>query len=673
MKQLLIILLFLLQGCSSTPEKDYYFSQSDFIAGNLSIPDAAEDDEIDDDTLESLNNQVRDKYWTNLALYSFNTLNPQDLTYFYLGVSSEKKERYLSALKYYNQAIIHSKEGLTCTGTLYDDCNDLDFPSEIYKAIDRVNAKIEQIERNNRLRGVTINIDKPNSFFVISDNKYKSGEVVQLKPGKYNIQYYSDTLFSETKITLTSKSLDSENIKLILNDNSKDSFSLDYVNEMSEIGTKQIAQIKNINKEFSGIGIGFSFENKIIKVTFILKNSPAEKSGLMEGDVIKHINGLLVNSDDIEGVSKLLKGEIGSSVAVTIERNGKISDVRLTRDIIKNTITMKGYGDLAFWYKETQKQLNIIEAIYVKLDRQTSLYKATSNNFSIFKKISSLLENLLVNIESKNFTEYIELADSLNTLGIQSNRVPLFNNAYLNLKSAVEVYSSVALDKLSCKSYVLVTKNSTLDVHLKDSKKLEYTSQYIQEYREVPNDRYSQIKLELREARYELEDAQYRHSQTRGGGSALLSFSVGLMQGALENQLEDKIGELQTKLRSTSSTIREEIKGTYRPVKNNVSFVKESSVEWMSINCSTGRVNTYKLIKEKVKEFSLYEGVRSDDLNDLSSTNQSTKTLMKQWSKRAFISLEDVESEVDNLLLSTSVISVDDESIREKVKEFLRK
>ncbi|RUM77925.1 MAG: hypothetical protein DSZ15_04790, partial [Candidatus Thioglobus sp.] len=71
------------------------------------------------------------------------------------------------------------------------------------------------------------------------------------------------------------------------------------------------------------------------------------------------------------------------------------------------------------------------------------------------------------------------------------------------------------------------------------------------------------------------------------------------------------------------------------------------------------------------KTFVLYEGVRSDDLNRLPSTNQSTKMRMRQWSNESFISLADIENEDDNYLLSTATINASDNSVREKVKEFL--
>jgi len=659
-----IFILLLIQGCSSTPEKGYRYSLNDFLSGDLTIPSVYEGNEIDDDVLGNLYNQVKQRNWSNLALYTFRTLNPQDLTYYYLGVAAEGKDLYKSALGYYKTSLKYGEKGLTCKGILYDDCNDLDLPSEIHKSIERVKHK-------SRVRNITIDIDKPNSFFIIDNSKYKSGESVKLRPGKYGVRYYSDTLFSETEITLTSKGDNSERIALSLKDNSKDSFSLDYVDEMNKIGRGQVNQIKDLTKDFSGIGIRFSIENNIVKITTIIANGPADKANLKSEDVIKRINGKVLDVSNINKLSKLLKGSSGSKVTISVNRNGNVFDVDLVRNIIKNTLTMDDFNDLISWRKDVIKQLDVVNPIFAKLDRNTSLYKATNEHITTFNLIKNLLESRLLNINTVNFVEYLKLTSNLNNMGITTHPIPLYNSARLK---GSELYVAEDINNLNCKTYTLATKNLKLNTSLANSEKSKHSSQYIKEYREIPNDRYPQIKSELRDAKYELEDAQYESSQSSGaGGSALLAFSLGMAQRVLENQLEEKVQNLQSRLRNTPRTIREEVKAVYYPIKNNISFTKDSSVEWMSINCNSGRVNTYKIIKEENRDFTLYEGVRSDDLNNLFEANQSTKDSMKQWSSKAFISLDDIEKESDNYLTSTNIINPDIESIKSKVKDFLYK
>jgi carboxyl-terminal processing protease len=67
------------------------------------------------------------------------------------------------------------------------------------------------------------------------------------------------------------------------------------------------------------------------RVTIIspMDNSPAQRAGIRAGDIIQKINGVLVSELSPEEISKRLRGPIGSSVEVTIERPGFESEFTL--------------------------------------------------------------------------------------------------------------------------------------------------------------------------------------------------------------------------------------------------------------------------------------------------------------------------------------------------------
>jgi carboxyl-terminal processing protease len=69
--------------------------------------------------------------------------------------------------------------------------------------------------------------------------------------------------------------------------------------------------------------------------------SPAQRAGLMAGDLISHIDGEKV--DDLTSIeaSKLLRGEPGTDVTITVYRNGSSFDITLTRETI-TTPTVEG-------------------------------------------------------------------------------------------------------------------------------------------------------------------------------------------------------------------------------------------------------------------------------------------------------------------------------------------
>lgn len=78
--------------------------------------------------------------------------------------------------------------------------------------------------------------------------------------------------------------------------------------------------------------------------------SPAQRAGLMAGDLISHINGEKVDDLTSTDASKLLRGEPGTDVTITVYRNGSSFDITLTRETI-TTPTVEGDlidGDIGY-------------------------------------------------------------------------------------------------------------------------------------------------------------------------------------------------------------------------------------------------------------------------------------------------------------------------------------
>ncbi|MEO1186936.1 MAG: S41 family peptidase, partial [Cyanobacteria bacterium J06636_27] len=90
--------------------------------------------------------------------------------------------------------------------------------------------------------------------------------------------------------------------------------------------------------EVSGIGIRMEVNKAtgLLTVVEALENSPALKAGIKEGDVIVAIDGKSTKSMKIEDASKLIRGKVGSSINLRLERllEGKF-DVKLTRATIE--------------------------------------------------------------------------------------------------------------------------------------------------------------------------------------------------------------------------------------------------------------------------------------------------------------------------------------------------
>ncbi len=90
-----------------------------------------------------------------------------------------------------------------------------------------------------------------------------------------------------------------------------------------------------LNQKYVGIGIKLINENELIKISEVLSNSPAEKSGLKANDVILEIDGENVLGQSLEVISKKLAGEKNTKLRLVILRNTEKIVVDITRDLIQ--------------------------------------------------------------------------------------------------------------------------------------------------------------------------------------------------------------------------------------------------------------------------------------------------------------------------------------------------
>ena len=77
-------------------------------------------------------------------------------------------------------------------------------------------------------------------------------------------------------------------------------------------------------------GIKIINGNGNIIIEYLDKRSPSAAAGLKKGDVIKSINGMAFNGNDLLQVRDLLKGEDGKEILMQVDRNGKGIETRFS-------------------------------------------------------------------------------------------------------------------------------------------------------------------------------------------------------------------------------------------------------------------------------------------------------------------------------------------------------
>ena len=99
---------------------------------------------------------------------------------------------------------------------------------------------------------------------------------------------------------------------------------------------------EDISGNFSGIGMEVGIKDKVITVISPLPDTPAEKAGLLPGDLVVKIDGASTEGLSIDDAVNRIRGEKGTNVTLSIYREGEleIKDYTITRDTI-NIPTVK--------------------------------------------------------------------------------------------------------------------------------------------------------------------------------------------------------------------------------------------------------------------------------------------------------------------------------------------
>jgi carboxyl-terminal processing protease len=102
----------------------------------------------------------------------------------------------------------------------------------------------------------------------------------------------------------------------------------------------------NLNQQYKGIGIRIEKMDTLYIVTEVLKNSPAQAKGVLQGDIIFKLNEDLVTPQtSINQLVQKIRGAEGTTVKIQFIRSGKPVDLEIARaDIKADLITYEAKG-----------------------------------------------------------------------------------------------------------------------------------------------------------------------------------------------------------------------------------------------------------------------------------------------------------------------------------------
>jgi carboxyl-terminal processing protease len=85
-----------------------------------------------------------------------------------------------------------------------------------------------------------------------------------------------------------------------------------------------------------GIGVEISIRNNVPTVVRVLKDNPAEAAGIQVNDTVVAINNESTEGKSLNDVVTKVRGEVGTSVRLSIIRDGEPQDISVTRQTVNN-------------------------------------------------------------------------------------------------------------------------------------------------------------------------------------------------------------------------------------------------------------------------------------------------------------------------------------------------
>ncbi|HAS80577.1 MAG: Carboxyl-terminal protease [Candidatus Nomurabacteria bacterium GW2011_GWE1_32_28] len=191
----------------------------------------------------------------------------------------------------------------------------------------------------------------------------------------------------------------------------------------------------DIQGNFSGVGMEIGIKDKILTVIAPLKDTPAYKANIKSGDQILKINDTLTSNLSIDKAIKLIRGDVGTVVTLTIFREGdeEPKEINVTRGVI-NIPTLD---------TELRKDGIFVIKLYSFSANSAELFREALKEFSLTKT-----DKLLLDLRG-NPGGYLDAAVSMASWFLDSGKVVVTEDYGDNLKP--KIYRSQGYDIFSDK------------------------------------------------------------------------------------------------------------------------------------------------------------------------------------------------------------------------------
>lgn len=185
-------------------------------------------------------------------------------------------------------------------------------------------------------------------------------------------------------------------------------------------------QAHSDNKANSYVGVGITIaireDGQGFDIVQVAKGGGAEAAGILPGDVLTHVEGVSVAGEDLTGVSERIVGDLGTTVKVTVLRQGQPMDFTLERrrievEVVSWQLIDGGIGYIKitnFNSRCASESVKAIEALRSQ-GAQALIFDVRNNGGGFKDEMVELLDYLLPEgplFRSEDYTGAVEVDES---------------------------------------------------------------------------------------------------------------------------------------------------------------------------------------------------------------------------------------------------------------------
>jgi carboxyl-terminal processing protease len=182
------------------------------------------------------------------------------------------------------------------------------------------------------------------------------------------------------------------------------------------IPAKELEQVnEEIKGSFYGIGIQFNMIKDSLNIIQIVENGPAEKAGLLIGDIILKAGDSAVSAVKIptEKIRTLLRGDYESKIILSILRGGKVISKQVSRgsipipslDAYYMLDTSIGYIKLNKFSSETYKEFMNALLTLKKKNMKSLVLDLRGNGGGVLDEATEIVDELLAGDKLITYTD----------------------------------------------------------------------------------------------------------------------------------------------------------------------------------------------------------------------------------------------------------------------------